>query len=192
VLLTTTPEAWLQTGNFVIDPNAPGYAFSREESATKGLRFLAVTLAGKMPSWFAGVPKPVREGSGEELPDLPAEAGESRIVVIGDVDMVSPYVQYTRSQQNPNFFIQVLDWLCNDDDIIGIRNRESQTGRLNKISDLQKRSAAMNFSKTLNVVLIPLGVIAAGLLIALRRRRLSAADLSAHEGKNTSGKKKQG
>ncbi|GHU98272.1 hypothetical protein FACS189483_06090 [Spirochaetia bacterium] len=171
VLFTSTPEAWLMTRDFVIDTEAASYAFSREELDTRGTKVLAAALSGKFPAWFAGVPKPVREGSGEELPDLPREAQESRIVVIGDTDLGSGYIQYTRSQRNLDFLIQAADWLSNDDDIIGIRNRENQTGRLDRIVEPEKRLAAIGFSRILNVVILPLLVIIAGLLIALRRKQ---------------------
>jgi ABC-type uncharacterized transport system involved in gliding motility auxiliary subunit len=170
ILFTSTPEAWLMTKDFSINP-AINYLFTREQPDTTGSKILAAALSGKFPSWFLGVEKPVREGSGEELPDLPAEARESRIVVVGDTDLSSSYIQYTGGQRNLSFLIQAADWLGNDDDIIGIRNRQSQTGRLNRIFDPQERGRVMNFSRFLNVVLIPLAVIAAGFLINFRRRR---------------------
>lgn len=171
-LFTTTPDAWLQTENFSINPDQ-SYGFNLEEEATLGTKILGAALTGKFPSWFKGKPKPAREGVDDELPDMPAEAGDSRIVVIGDTDFGSAYIQYTRSQQNLDFFIKAVDWLGNDDDIIGIRSREASSGRLDKITDGEKRAAAMVFARILNVVFIPLAVIVLGLLIALRRRRLT-------------------
>jgi gliding-associated putative ABC transporter substrate-binding component GldG len=171
-LFTTTPEAWLQTRNFSINPDQ-SYSFNLEEEATRGTRILGAALAGKFPSWFRGRPKPVREGMDGELPDMPGETGDSRIIVIGDTDFGSAYIQYTRSQQNLDFFIKTLDWLGNDDDIIGIRSRQASSLRLDKITDGEKRAAAMIFARILNVVFIPLVVIVLGLLIALRRRRLT-------------------
>jgi hypothetical protein len=44
------------------------------------------------------------------------------------------------------------------------------TGRLDRIEDQEKRVRAMNFSRTLNVILIPLAVIAVGAVLAMRRR----------------------
>jgi gliding-associated putative ABC transporter substrate-binding component GldG len=171
-LFTTTPEAWLQTENFSINPDQ-SYSFMAEEEATRGTRIMGAALTGKFPSRFRGKPKPAREGTDTELPDMPAEAGDSRIIVIGDTDFGSAYIQYTRSQQNLDFFIKTLDWLGNDDDIIGIRSRQASSGRLDKITDGEKRAAAMMFARILNVVFIPLVVIVLGLLIALRRRRLT-------------------
>jgi ABC-type uncharacterized transport system involved in gliding motility auxiliary subunit len=157
-------------------------AFALEMEETKGTKVLAAALAGKFPSWFAGKDKPVREGSSEELPDPAAAAGDARIVVIGDTDMAS--LMFTRNRQvDLNFLIKAADWLCNDDDIIGIRNRSILAGRLEKIAEPEKRVAAMYFARALNVIVIPLAVIAAGLLIALRRRRAVKEDMSANTGR---------
>jgi hypothetical protein len=185
ILFTSTPEAWLQTRNFQVSPDMSA-AFAMEMEETKGTKVLAVTLAGKFPSWFADKGKPVREGSSEELPDPVGEAGDARIVVIGDTDMAS--LMFTRNRQpDLDFLIKAADWLCNDDDIIGIRNRSILAGRLEKISDPEKRVAAMYFARALNVIVVPLAVIIAGLLIALRRRRAVKEDLSANNGRANDG-----
>jgi ABC-type uncharacterized transport system involved in gliding motility auxiliary subunit len=84
--------------------------------------------------------------------------------------------QYTRSNGNFDFFLKAADWLGNDDDIIGIRSRQSRTGRLDKITDTAARVKAMAFARTLNVILIPLAVIVLGLLRALQRRRKGSPD----------------
>ncbi|MDR0555320.1 MAG: GldG family protein [Treponema sp.] len=152
VLFTSTPEAWLMTKDFSIDPSA-GYLFTQEEAETRGAKIFAVALTGTFPAW---------EGAGKE----------SRIVVVGDTDLIySPNVEYTRSSRNMDFFIQAADWLSNDDDIIGIRGRQSQTGRLDRIVDEERRIKAMAFARLFNVVFLPLAVLAAGGLMALKRRR---------------------
>jgi gliding-associated putative ABC transporter substrate-binding component GldG len=174
-LFHTTEEAWAQTKTFAANPEQ-SYQFQAELNETQGEKLLAAALTGAFPSWFAGIPKPVREGSGEELPDMPAQARESRIIVLGDADMASMVTQYTRSNSNFDFFIKAADWLGNDDDIIGIRSRQSRTGRLDKITDPEKRVKAMGFARTLNVILIPLAVIALGVIRALQRRRKEAPD----------------
>jgi len=71
--------------------------------------------------------------------------------------------------------VQAADWLCNDDDIIQIRSRSSQSGRLDKIIDTEKKAAAMRRVQIINVVVIPALVIMAGLFFALRRRKKGAS-----------------
>jgi ABC-type uncharacterized transport system involved in gliding motility auxiliary subunit len=170
-LFTSTPEAWLMTEGFTVDP-AMGYLFEREEPDTRGEKILGAALGGKFPSWFEGTPKPVREGSGEELPDMPPEAKYSRIVVVGDTDMGTTLIQYRYGggRRNLDFFLQAADWLGNDDDIIGIRSRLPQAGRLNKIIDPLKRVQVMGLVQLLNVVAVPLAVIIFGVFRAWKRR----------------------
>jgi gliding-associated putative ABC transporter substrate-binding component GldG len=170
-LLYTTAEAWSMTKDFATNPEM-SYQFQAEINETKGEKLLGAALYGKFPSWFAGMPKPVREGSEEELPDMPAETKESRIIVIGDSDLVSTVItQYTGSDRNYDFFLKAADWLGNDDDIIGIRSRQTQPGRLDKITDVEKRLKAMAFARYFNVIFIPLVVIALGILRSFQRRR---------------------
>jgi ABC-type uncharacterized transport system involved in gliding motility auxiliary subunit len=171
-LFSTTPEAWLQTKNFSINPEA-AYGFTLEAEETKGSRTLSAALWGTFPSWFANAPKPVREGSGEALPDLPLKGGTSRIVVVGDSDFASSLIEFTQSWRNLDFIIQTADWLTNDDAIISIRNRQSRGARLDKIVEQKQRQAAIAFARILNVAGVPLGLIILGVLIALRRRRFN-------------------
>jgi ABC-type uncharacterized transport system involved in gliding motility auxiliary subunit len=171
VLFSTSPEAWLMTGDFNTNPDMASL-FDREAPDTEGEKSMAVSLTGIFPSWFADLPKPVREGSAEELPDMPGSPKPSRIIVVGDTDMAGMLMQVTRGEErNLDFLLVAADWLGNDDDIIGIRNRQSRQARLDRIPDMEKRAAAMIFSRALNVVFIPLLVIFAGVLLALKRRR---------------------
>jgi gliding-associated putative ABC transporter substrate-binding component GldG len=180
-LFSTTPEAWLQTRNFSLDPNQ-SYYFVMEQAETTGPRDLAAALSGRFPAWFAGVPKPVREGSDEELPDLPPHAEESRLVVIGDTDIAtSAYIQAVRSQRNLDFLVKTLDWLGNDDDIIAIRNRESAAGRLDRIAEPVERAKRMALVRIINIAIVPALVIALGVFVNVRRRRLFLGGTHHHD-----------
>ncbi|MDR2602195.1 MAG: GldG family protein [Spirochaetaceae bacterium] len=169
-LFTSTPEAWLQTENFNINPDQ-AYAFTAEREATTGERLLAVSLSGKQRSFFRGKAKPERENVGEILPDLPENTEESRIVVVGNAEFAGN--QFNQGDKNYAFIIAACDWLSNDDDIIGIRSRAPQTGRLEKIIDQEKRLAAMAFARILNTLLIPAAVLAAGFIFAYNRKKKS-------------------
>jgi ABC-type uncharacterized transport system involved in gliding motility auxiliary subunit len=143
---------------------------------------LAAALEGKFPSWFEGTEKPVRgfpQGyeslmpnfpPPEELPDMPPEAKEARIIVIGDSDMPGILLQISQNQRNLDFMVQSADWLSNDDDIAEIRNRRSYAGRLDRITDKIKRIGAAAFSQVLNVFFLPLGIIIFGIVRAVKRK----------------------
>jgi ABC-type uncharacterized transport system involved in gliding motility auxiliary subunit len=158
-LFTTTSGAWIMDGDFITRPEDPRL---QGEGAPKGKRIMAAALSGTFPSWFAG-----RMGETEN-----AAASPSRIIVTGNAGMFSFLMQYTDSmERNLDFLIRALDWLGNDDDILGIRKGRSGSGRLDRIADPQKAAAAMRFARILNLILIPLGTAAAGFLCVFRRRR---------------------
>jgi ABC-type uncharacterized transport system involved in gliding motility auxiliary subunit len=167
-LFSTTAEAWSMRNNFSTNPEIP-YLFEQEAAETRGQKIMAAALSGTFPGWFMEKDKPLRDGSEEELPDMPVEARPSRIIVIGDTDMASSLMS-AAGQRNLDFIIQAVDWLGNDDDIIGIRGREAQMGRLDRIIDPVKKAAAMRFAQILNVIIFPLLVILLGIGIAWRRK----------------------
>jgi len=174
-LFTTTKEAWTMSEPFYTSPEMP-MVLNRDAGTAPGEKILGVSLTGIFPSWFAGRPKPEQE-DGSQLPDMPAAAKPSRVVIAGDTDFATSLMNVTDAQRNIDFFIQAADWLGNDDDIIGIRSREAGSNRLDRIIDPVRRSAAMSFAQLVNVFLIPLLVIIAGLLLAWRRRRANSAKI---------------
>ena len=176
VLFTSTPEAWAMREQLTTSPEV-SYMLEMEAPQTRGEKILGVSLSGLFPSFFRGSAKPAREGSEEELPDMPESARESRIIIIGDTDFASNMISATQNiargeQHNLDFLLRVTDWLVNDDDIIGIRSKQPHIGRFDKITDPEKMAAAMGFSQILNVVIVPLFVIITGVTFALRRRRI--------------------
>jgi ABC-type uncharacterized transport system involved in gliding motility auxiliary subunit len=194
-LFTTTPDAWLMSRDFTVMPEMSS-RFSGQMEETRGTQILAAALEGTFPSWFEGVDKPVRGGfsrppdvpelpdymegilpefpeetSGpSQLPDMPPEAGEARIIVIGDSDLAGSLLQFTQNQRNLDFLLKAADWLSNDDDIVGIRNRRSYAGRLDRITERTGRIGAVIFSQALNVFIVPLAVIIFGIIRSLKRK----------------------
>jgi gliding-associated putative ABC transporter substrate-binding component GldG len=172
VLFTSTNEAWSMEEPFFINPEIGDIVWERDIDGTRGVKNLGASLTGVFPSWFEGRPKPFW-GYGDELPDMPDEASPARIIVVGDTDFVSSsYLGITGGQQNLGFVVQATDWLTNDDDIIGIRDKETRSGRLDRIINPGKKVSAMRTAQAVNVFLVPLLVILAGISHALSRRRL--------------------
>jgi gliding-associated putative ABC transporter substrate-binding component GldG len=168
-LFTSTNEAWTLREPFYTNPELP-MMFDKDADSTTGTKILGVSLTGIFPSWFAGKPKPAQE-DGSELPDMSETAKPSRLIIVGNTDFATSFMNVTgAAQRNTDFLIQAADWLCNDDDIIGIRSKTTDSNRLDKIIDPEKRAAAMRFTQIVNVFLIPFLVIAAGILLAWRRR----------------------
>jgi len=175
-LFTSTPEAWAMREQLNTSPEVP-YMLEMEAPDTRGEKILGASLSGIFPSFFKDAPKPMREGSDEELPDMPQNASFSRIIVVGDTDFSTNMINATQNisrgeTHNLDFILRVTDWLVNDDDIISIKAKQPHIGRFDKISDPARRSSAMGFSQVFNVVIIPLFVIIAGLLLAFRRKKI--------------------
>jgi len=171
-LFTSSEEGWVMREAFYTNPEIP-YMLEMEALDTKGVYLLGASLSGNFPSFFKDAPKPVREGSEEVLPDMPEFSSSSRIIVIGDVDFATNMAGMTQAAHNMDFLLRVADWLSNDDDIIGIRSRQPQAGRFDKIADPANRAVAMRFSRIVNVIIVPLLVIAAGIFVAYRRKFLA-------------------
>jgi hypothetical protein len=167
-LCTSTADAWSMGEPFYTNPEIP-YLFERDAANTRGRKILGASLAGTFPSWFNGKPRPEPE-DGSELADMPPQAKPARIIVIGDTEFATSFINVSNGQRNLDFMVQVADWLCNDDDIIGIRSRASGSGRLDKIIEPAKKTSAMKFAQLINVYIVPLLVILAGVLLALKRR----------------------
>jgi len=176
-LFSSTDQAWLQLQRFITNPNLLDQ-FTNEMEETRGRKILGASLSGIFPSAFEGRPKPVREGSPENgIPDLPVMRKPARIVVVADADFAGTMMQMNRGEErNLSFLIRAADWLSNDEDMVAIRGREASSGRLDRITDHEKRDAIMNLSRTINTVIIPLGVIIAGLFLILGRRAKTARE----------------
>jgi ABC-type uncharacterized transport system involved in gliding motility auxiliary subunit len=167
-LFTSTPDGWVQKDNFITNPEL---VFQPEGAEGRGQRVLGLSLAGTFPSWFKGLPKPERDGAAEELPDPPAAALPSRIIVVSDTDMATSLLGYTGAEYNLDFLIKALDWLGDDDELMAIRGRSGRIGRLDRLSDPARKLSAMGFAQGLNVVFLPLALVGAGLLFAWNRRK---------------------
>ncbi|MDR2795635.1 MAG: GldG family protein [Spirochaetaceae bacterium] len=156
-LLSSTPDAWLMTRNFAVEPGQ-AFLFTQEETETSGKKVLAAALSGRFPPYF---------GYGDSY-----DGAESRIVVIGNSEFLND--EYLNSDRNLTFFLLAADWLANDDDIISIRSRATGTNRLDRILEPEKKSAAMAFARSLNIVIIPVIVLAFAIVSGLKRRKKTA------------------
>ncbi|MDR2477904.1 MAG: GldG family protein [Treponema sp.] len=189
-LFTSTVEAWSMLEPYNTNPEI-AYLLEKDAASTKGVKILGASLTGIFPSWFKDRPRPL-QGNGLELAAMPDEAKPARIIVVGDTDFATSFLTVTGGQRNLDFMLQAADWLGNDDDIIGIRSRDSSSGRLDRIIDPEKRAAAMRLAQIINVFAVPLLVIAAGIFFALRRRAKARIRSGAAETVPASGAKPLG
>ena len=155
VLFTSTKDAWLQAENFITNPNFVSQ-FSDEAAQTRGVKILGAALSGAFPG----------------ITDPESRSKPARLIVVGDTDFAGGMMQVNRGEgRNLEFLIRAAEWLSSDDDIITIRNRDSGAARLDRISDPEKRDAAMAFSRSVNTIVIPLAVIVAGMFFIWKRKK---------------------
>ena len=88
-------------------------------------------------------------------------AKEARLVVFGDSDFAT--TPYQRQSANGDLFVNAVNWLAQEEDLISIRPK-SQTNR-----DVQLSAIEQNILFWLTLIL-PLGVIGAGIQIWWKRR----------------------
>jgi ABC-type uncharacterized transport system involved in gliding motility auxiliary subunit len=87
---------------------------------------------------------------------------EARLVVIGDSDFSTN--NYVRHAGNGDFFLNTINWLAQDEDLISIRPK-STTNRSVTLTDSQQ-----SFFKWLTIALMPFAVIGTGFYVWWKRR----------------------
>ena len=154
VLFISTEYSWLQTENFYTNPEHL-FLFEEEAEDTFGTKILGAALSGVFPDAFSdsGISRP------------------ARIIVVGNVNFIGSLMQLNRgSERNLDFILRAAEWLSSDEDLLAIRMRERTPGRLDRITDRDRRDAVMNFSRTINTIIIPVIVILVGVTMSVRRK----------------------
>lgn len=115
-------------------------------------------IAGPVPMALAVSTPPPPEEPGADAPKTPPQ---SRLVFFGDSDFAANAV--ARTAGNANLFVNTVNWLTAQENLIAIRPREAGDSRLT-VTPNQARGAVIMAAA------VPLLVFAAG-IIAWRRRR---------------------
>ncbi len=87
---------------------------------------------------------------------------EGRFVVVGSSDWIANYALGFGG--NKDLFLNMVNWLTNDEELISIRPKDPEDRRI------QLTAAQMALVRIVSQFLIPLGVIALGLMVWWRRR----------------------
>ncbi len=93
-----------------------------------------------------------------------SSTGEMRLAVFGDSDFITN--RYYNLSGNGNFFLNAVNWLTEEADLISIQPRTSAPRTIN-LTPSQGR-----FLMFLSIIFLPLAVLLTGLVIWLRRRSL--------------------
>lgn len=160
-LAWTSEKSNRQVGRYEINPMGPQFQQMVFPMANIPV---AATIIGNFRSYFAGkeIPEP-REGetyNGQVL----TESQPARIIVVGDGKFVMD--SYLTSRTNADFFMNLVDWLAQDESLISIRSRDVAARPLDDISESAKKAV-----KYANIFLPSLAVIIIGLVRWQIRRR---------------------
>ena len=105
--------------------------------------------------------------AGEKEISLPTEDGsdwletEARIVIFGDTDFASN--SFYKSQGNRDLFLNAVDWLTGEEELIAIRPRDKRVNPI-YLTPEQERWLLI-----VSIIIMPLFVLATGLTIIFRR-----------------------
>ena len=134
-------------------------------------RSLAVSIRGSFNSFFKGQPPPSEEEDGDEQAEktelqAPIEASpeSSRLLVIGSAEFLDDTVlNFSRSLSadryllNLQFLQNSVDWLAEDEDLLSLRSRGTNTRLLKPLDEKEQTMwEALNYGVAL-VALITLG-----------------------------------
>lgn len=151
-LVQTSPQSWAETD---LKSLASGKVeFNADQSDKQGPITLGAAVSA--PATEAP-PSPL---AGNASPDAPKP--ESRIVAFGDSDFAANNA--IGIQGNQDFFLNAVNWLAQQENLIAIRPREARDRRITLTADQQQRIML------LSIFIIPGLVLAGGVYTWWRRR----------------------
>lgn len=166
ILARTTEDAWRLNQVFNLQPQ------QFTPSGTRQSFPVAVAVQGEFSSYFAGqsipAPAPTSTDGLVEVTtgtDRAEQRPDGRVVVIG----TSAFVQddfLLSNQANINLFVNSLDWLTQNDSLVGIRSKSASVPPLEEVTDLKR-----NVVKWGTFGIPPFLVAVGGLIYFSRRRR---------------------
>ncbi len=156
-LVWTSDKSWVMSENLTVDPDQallsgklPGVKLERHD--------VAVALTGSFASAFPGG----------------ATSPSTRVVVLGSSNSLTDLMQMTPSDANAQVLDNALSWLAQDEALLSIKNRTYRDNSLTLLQDPEVRNGAAFSLSFVNLLLVPLTVLAWGLYRFLRRRSKEA------------------
>ncbi len=154
-IVSSALDSWLMNDAFYTDPTQR-FLFEERFNETRGQYDLAYAYTGAIDPFF--------DSTGDAT-------GEARMIVIGDSDFLSDLSQFTGSAHNYAVALNMAEWLSNDEELLEIRTRAARDLRLSTIADPIRFSTLARIAEVINVFLVPLAVVFAGIIQASKRRR---------------------
>lgn len=154
-LAQSSNHSWRQTPSYVHPYQLPAPG----PSAPKGPFTVAAAVTGRLTSHFAGKPAPV------EMPFPRRDAAaQGRLVVVGTSALIDPNLPL--SPGNGAFLLNLIDWLAQDEALIGIRAKGVAYRPLKELSAPTRLAVKWG-----TILGMPLLVVVGGLWRWRQRRR---------------------
>jgi gliding-associated putative ABC transporter substrate-binding component GldG len=172
-LMWTSDKAHAMTAPYDIDP----FQLRGKLMFDTGHLALAVLVQGEFRSYFVNreVPKDA-EGNPVSIDPIKGSSPDTRIVVIGDANMIND--QYLApGLDNLTATMNIIDWLAQDEALIGIRSRAVVSRPIGEVSDVTRQAV-----KYINLFIPPLLVIGFG-LVRWRIRKSAARMVQKTQGR---------
>lgn len=155
-LVETSPQSWAETDMAAL---AKGGQVEMGDTDRPG----PIALAAAVSAPAANAPaKPAPAEPATTPPTEPEKTPESRIIVVGDSDFAANYG--LGIQGNRDFFMNSVNWLAQQENLIAIRPREAEDRRITLTADQSQRIML------LSIFIIPGLVLATGVYTWWRRR----------------------
>ncbi len=156
-IVETGPQSWAEADLAGLAKGDGRVELNPERGDRQG----PIALGAAVSAPATEAPAPPADSS-SETPSEPPSKPESRIVAIGDSEFASNSVLGV--QGNRDFFMNVVNWLAQQENLIAIRPKEPEDRRLTLTADAQSRLMM------LSLFVIPGFVFAAGFYNWYRRR----------------------
>lgn len=151
--IQTSPQSWAET-----DLKALASGGQVQFDADKGDTQGPVPLAAAASAPATEAPAPLPTNSSPSEPAKP----ESRVAAIGDSDFAANSV--VGFQGNRDLFVNAVNWLAQQENLIAIRPRENEDRRITLTADQHQRIML------LSLLIVPGLVLAGGVYVWWRRR----------------------
>lgn len=155
-VLMTTPQSWAEADIASLSSKSGQIEFNADKGDRQGPIALAAAVSAP-----ATVTPPQPENASPDAPDAPSTP-ETRVVAVGDSDFASNYAVGVPG--NSDFFMNSLNWLAQQENLIAVRPRQPQDHRLTLTANQQNRIMI------LSLFIIPGLVFATGIFTWWRRR----------------------
>jgi ABC-2 type transport system permease protein len=142
------------------------------EDFTEGPLVLAAALKGSFKSYFADMDLSELETEIGYVDSLRAESPDNRLMVVADADFILD--KNVRGNDNLAFFLNMVDWLTQDEALISIRSRQVTTRPLKEISPAGRKLVKYGNTFGLPFLVIVFGVVRWQIRKKIRRKDINA------------------